>query len=224
MRGILGPPWRIDQFARMQREAWTYNAMGMNPQQYIVQFSSDGIVRERFRSMTRTLCAAGDVRPSRAGLAALLLALSGCAGYDGRGLVPGQSTSAEVDKLMGPARDKRAGPNGETVLWYPRLPAGRVSYAARIGKRRQADRHRAAPDGSERRQAAARRLARQRRARPARAAIPRRGVHAPRARYLELSGGRHHAEADPRATVEGRRGARDLLHRRPQVGAPDGPE
>ena len=61
------------------------------------------------------------------GLAALLLALSGCAGYDGRGLVPGQSTSSEVDKLMGPAQDKRAGPNGETVLWYPRLPAGRVS-------------------------------------------------------------------------------------------------
>jgi hypothetical protein len=68
------------------------------------------------------------------GLAALLLALSGCAGYDGRSLVPGRSTSAEVDKVMGPARDKRVGPNGETVLWYPRLPAGRVSYAARIGK------------------------------------------------------------------------------------------
>lgn len=73
-------------------------------------------------------------RAARLGLAALLLVLSACAGYDGRGLVPGQSTSAEVDKVMGPAKDKRAGPNGETVLWYPRLPAGRVSYAARIGK------------------------------------------------------------------------------------------
>jgi hypothetical protein len=63
----------------------------------------------------------------------VLLLLAGCAGYDGRALVPGQSTGAEVDKLMGPAKDKRAGPNGETVLWYPRLPSGRVSYAARIG-------------------------------------------------------------------------------------------
>jgi hypothetical protein len=66
---------------------------------------------------------------------ALFLALlAGCAGYDGRGLTPGQSTAAEVEKLMGPSQDKRTGPNGETVLWFPRLPAGRVSYAARIGK------------------------------------------------------------------------------------------
>src|SRR5688572_4624988 len=63
----------------------------------------------------------------------VLLLLAGCAGYDGRTLVPGQSTGAEVEKLMGPAKEKRAGPNGETVLWFPRLPAGRVSYAARIG-------------------------------------------------------------------------------------------
>jgi len=65
--------------------------------------------------------------------ALVLLLLAGCAGYDGRTLVPGQSTAAEVERLMGPAADKRAGPGGETVLWFPRLPAGRVSYAARIG-------------------------------------------------------------------------------------------
>ena len=59
---------------------------------------------------------------------------AGCAGYDGGGLVPGQSTLAEVEKSMGPPAEKRAGPAGETVLWYPRLPYGRVSYAARIGK------------------------------------------------------------------------------------------
>ena len=64
--------------------------------------------------------------------AALLLA--GCAGYDGGSLSPGQSTGAEVEKVMGPSQDQRAGPGGETVLWFPRLPAGRVSYAARIGK------------------------------------------------------------------------------------------
>jgi hypothetical protein len=66
-------------------------------------------------------------------LAAALL-LAGCAGYDGGSLSPGQSTGAEVEKVMGPSQDKRAGPGGETVLWFPRLPAGRVSYAARIGK------------------------------------------------------------------------------------------
>jgi hypothetical protein len=48
VRGILGPPWRIDPFPRMQRVAWTYSVHGMNPQQYVVQFSSDGVVRERF--------------------------------------------------------------------------------------------------------------------------------------------------------------------------------
>lgn len=48
VRAILGPPWRIDPFPRQQRDAWTYAAQGMNPQQYVVQFSKDGIVRERF--------------------------------------------------------------------------------------------------------------------------------------------------------------------------------
>jgi hypothetical protein len=65
---------------------------------------------------------------------ALVLLGAGCAGYDGGNLVPGQSTAADVEKAMGPSKDKRAGPDGETVLWFPRLPAGRVSYAARIGK------------------------------------------------------------------------------------------
>ena len=72
--------------------------------------------------------------PFAACAAALLAALAGCAGYDGRGLVPGQATGAEVEKVMGPSKDKRVGADGGTVLWFPRLPAGRVSYAARIGK------------------------------------------------------------------------------------------
>ena len=65
----------------------------------------------------------------------LVLLAAGCAGTgDGSGLVPGQSTSADVEKAMGPSAEKRAGPAGETVLWFPRMPYGRVSYAARIGK------------------------------------------------------------------------------------------
>ena len=58
--------------------------------------------------------------------------LAGCASTEGRGLVPGKSTAAEVEALMGPAADKRVTPGGETVYYYPRLPWGYVTYAARI--------------------------------------------------------------------------------------------
>jgi hypothetical protein len=63
--------------------------------------------------------------------AALLAA--GCASFDGRGLVPGQSTAAEVEAVMGTAADKRPAPGGETVYYFPRLPWGYATYAARIG-------------------------------------------------------------------------------------------
>jgi hypothetical protein len=33
---------------------------------------------------------------------------------------------------MGAPAERRAATGGETVLWYPRLPYGRASYAARI--------------------------------------------------------------------------------------------
>ena len=56
-----------------------------------------------------------------------------CASYDGRNLVPGQSTAAEVEASMGRAAEKRPGAGGETVYYYPQLPWGYVSYAARIG-------------------------------------------------------------------------------------------
>jgi hypothetical protein len=62
-----------------------------------------------------------------------LAALAGCASYGGGSLQPGRSTAAEVESVMGPAADKRVTPNGETVLWYPRMPYGDGSYAARIG-------------------------------------------------------------------------------------------
>jgi hypothetical protein len=68
-------------------------------------------------------------------LAAVFLGAGcGTAGFDGGDLTPGVSTMAEVEKDMGAPKDRRAGPDGQTILWYPRLPDGRVSYAARIGK------------------------------------------------------------------------------------------
>ena len=63
----------------------------------------------------------------------LALALAGCAGFSGRGLVAGQSSGEEVEALMGPAAETRQDPGGETVRYYSRLPYGREMYAARIG-------------------------------------------------------------------------------------------
>src|SRR5256886_16963550 len=65
--------------------------------------------------------------------AAVAIVLAGCASYAGRGLAPGQSSAAEVEAVMGPAAAKRPGPNGETVLWFPRMPYGDGTYAARVG-------------------------------------------------------------------------------------------
>ena len=64
-------------------------------------------------------------------IAAILL-VAGCAGYDGRGLVPGQSIGADVEAVMGEPAGVQKEANGEIVLWYPRLRYGRENYAARI--------------------------------------------------------------------------------------------
>jgi hypothetical protein len=62
--------------------------------------------------------------------------LAGCAGLgaegDGRNLTAGQSTSRDVIAAMGTPAETQKVASGETVLWYPKLPYGRVSYAARI--------------------------------------------------------------------------------------------
>ena len=57
--------------------------------------------------------------------------VAGCAS-EGRGLVPGQSTAADVEARMGVPADKRPAAGGETVYFYPRLPWGYATYAARI--------------------------------------------------------------------------------------------
>src|SRR6185295_321483 len=62
------------------------------------------------------------------------IVLAGCAGYAGRGLVPGQSSAEEVEALMGPAAERRPGAGGETVRYYSRQPNGREMYAARFGQ------------------------------------------------------------------------------------------
>ena len=48
MRDLLGPPHRVDAYPRMQRDAWTWQAQGIQPQLIVVQVSKDSIVREAF--------------------------------------------------------------------------------------------------------------------------------------------------------------------------------
>jgi hypothetical protein len=64
---------------------------------------------------------------------ALVALLAGCASYAGRGLVPGQSSAAEVEAVMGPAAERREFAGGESALYFPRQPYGRQTFVARIG-------------------------------------------------------------------------------------------
>jgi hypothetical protein len=67
--------------------------------------------------------------------AIFLIALAaGCASYSGAGLVPGQSSVEDVKAAMGEPTLVRELPDGDEVLWYSKLPNGRESYAAHIGR------------------------------------------------------------------------------------------
>jgi outer membrane protein assembly factor BamE (lipoprotein component of BamABCDE complex) len=65
-------------------------------------------------------------------LAAMAL-VAGCASFSGSSLVPGKSTRAEVEALMGKPAAAVSKPNGETHLYFSRLPVGRKMYLAMIG-------------------------------------------------------------------------------------------
>ena len=66
-------------------------------------------------------------------LAALMVAA--CATYvDGRNLLVGTSTAADVAASMGVPAEKVALANGDTLWQYPHGPLGRETYAVRIGK------------------------------------------------------------------------------------------
>jgi hypothetical protein len=57
--------------------------------------------------------------------------VAACASFDGRGLVPGQSSTADVEHVMGaPAEKRHVG--GETWYYYPRQPYGRQTFVARL--------------------------------------------------------------------------------------------
>jgi outer membrane protein assembly factor BamE (lipoprotein component of BamABCDE complex) len=50
VRDLLGPPWKVWPYPRMQRDIWEYrmegDASGPTPQGLYVQFSPDNVVRE----------------------------------------------------------------------------------------------------------------------------------------------------------------------------------
>ena len=60
------------------------------------------------------------------------LAVAGCVSFDGRGLAPGQATENEVVAQMGPPADRIKLPDGDTMLYFPRQPTGRMMFAARM--------------------------------------------------------------------------------------------
>jgi hypothetical protein len=68
-----------------------------------------------------------------AGILAGLALLAGCASFSGSSLVPGKSTRAEVEGTMGRPAEVLSRPNGDTLLYYSRLPYGREMYVATVG-------------------------------------------------------------------------------------------
>jgi hypothetical protein len=67
------------------------------------------------------------------GLMSAALLASGCASYDGRDLVPGVATEADIVGTMGkPAQTLRRA-NGEEALYFSKLPYGRQMFVAATG-------------------------------------------------------------------------------------------
>jgi hypothetical protein len=70
----------------------------------------------------------------RAAVCLVAALVAGCAGFDGRGLVPGKSSESEVRALMGPPAQMLDLPEGDKALYFSRLPDGRAMFVAQIGR------------------------------------------------------------------------------------------
>jgi outer membrane protein assembly factor BamE (lipoprotein component of BamABCDE complex) len=73
------------------------------------------------------------VRQLRRMLIAVAASAAGCVSWSGANLVPGRSTTADVETSMGRPAERIARPGGESVWYYPRGPQGRQTYAVRVG-------------------------------------------------------------------------------------------
>ena len=65
-------------------------------------------------------------------LAALIALLSGCASFDGRGLVPGRSTEQDAAALMGAPAQVLPLADGGKALYFSRMPEGRAVFEVRV--------------------------------------------------------------------------------------------
>jgi hypothetical protein len=65
-------------------------------------------------------------------MGAALLA-GGCASYDGRDLVPGVATEADIVGTMGKPAQTLRRPNGDEALYFSKLPFGRQMFVATTG-------------------------------------------------------------------------------------------
>ena len=52
----------------------------------------------------------------------LTLALAGCASFNGKDLVPGKSTAADAETMMGTADQRLTLASGDTALYFSRPP------------------------------------------------------------------------------------------------------
>lgn len=66
-------------------------------------------------------------------LLASAMLLAGCASYDGRGLLAGQSGEADVVALMGAPAQQWTEADGSRLLAFPRGPMGVHTYMAHVG-------------------------------------------------------------------------------------------
>ena len=64
---------------------------------------------------------------------ALTTLLAGCATFNGAALVPGRSAAAEAEALMGPPAQRLKLANGDSALYFSRLPYGRAMYVVTLG-------------------------------------------------------------------------------------------
>ena len=65
-------------------------------------------------------------------VALLAVTVAGCASVDGHTLHPGKATEEDVTALMGAPTIEVKRPDGDTWLYYPHHPWGRVTYVAAL--------------------------------------------------------------------------------------------
>jgi hypothetical protein len=63
----------------------------------------------------------------------LTLLLAGCASFNGSQLAPGKSTGADAETQMGTPSQTLKLVNGDTALYFSRLPVGRAMYVVTVG-------------------------------------------------------------------------------------------